>query len=94
MKFIWQCPECKTQNEDLYSCKECGFAVNLKEQPCIHSNGFDMACDECGRTGFRFPGCWNDGETLTVEESRQIQSMFIEPEVSGRRLNGRPGLSL
>lgn len=41
-----------------------GSAAELSvDELCPHGWVRDMACDECGRSGFRFEG-WNDGESV------------------------------
>lgn len=68
--FVWNCPKCKTQNATaLEKCMsiDCDYHPNYYEARCIHGFGYDMACDDCRRSGFRFVGV-NDGTEAEREQ--------------------------
>lgn len=84
--FIWKCPKCERENrlEDSRYCTNwsvCGYEVDLLEARCIHGMAYDMACDDCGRSGFRFEGINMPEDMEPVE--RVAQEILDELSADG-----------
>lgn len=88
-KFVWRCPNDGELNEST-QCSHCKYDIDLSEAHCIHGFAYDMACDDCVRSGFRFEGV-NDG---TEAERTGCDGSEMDEVIKGLPPDNQPYLPL